>query len=141
MLELFTIIYVNEEEILNIVILLEFFLFWKTVFYYFNIEIYDVVINSELFNGELFKVMELVGIVVEFFFSWRNFLRDFISFFILFVYFDDSVLVVVEVFTWVNNFSYSYLKESGFFYVSFEMILILVFRYMYISVFDVFKTD
>lgn len=141
MLELFTIIYVNEEEILNIVILLEFFLFWKIFFYYFNIEIYDVVINSELFNGELFKVMELVGIVVEFFFSWRNFLRDFISFFILFVYFDDSVLVVVEVFTWVNNFSYSYLKESGFFYVSFEMILILVFRYMYISVFDVFKTD
>lgn len=141
MLELFTIIYVNEEEILNIVILLEFFLFWKIFFYYFNIEIYDVVINSELFNGELFKVMELVGIVVEFFFSWRNFLRDFISFFILFVYFDDSVLVVVEVFTWVNNFSYSYLKESGFFYVLFEMILILVFRYMYISVFDVFKTD
>lgn len=141
MLELFTIIYVNEEEILNIVILLEFFLFWKIFFYYFNIEIYDVVINSELFNGELFKVMELVGIVVEFFFSWRNFLRDFISFFILFVYFDDSVLVVVEVFTWVNNFLYSYLKESGFFYVSFEMILILVFRYMYISVFDVFKTD
>lgn len=141
MLELFTIIYVNEEEILNIVILLEFFLFWKIFFYYFNIEIYDVVINSELFNGELFKVMELVGIVVEFFFSWRNFLRDFISFFILFVYFDDSVLVVVEVFTWVNNFSYSYLKESGFFYVSFEMILILVFRYMYILVFDVFKTD
>lgn len=141
MLELFTIIYVNEEEILNIVILLEFFLFWKIFFYYFNIEIYDVVINSELFNGELFKVMELVGIVVEFFFSWRNFLRDFISFLILFVYFDDSVLVVVEVFTWVNNFSYSYLKESGFFYVSFEMILILVFRYMYISVFDVFKTD
>lgn len=141
MLELFTIIYVNEEEILNIVILLEFFLFWKIFFYYFNIEIYDVVINSELFNGELFKVMELVGIVVEFFFSWRNFLRDFISFFILFVYFDDSVLVVVEVFTWVNNFSYSYLKESGFFYVSFEMILILVFRYMYISVFDVFKID
>lgn len=141
MLELFTIIYVNEEEILNIVILLEFFLFWKIFFYYFNIEVYDVVINSELFNGELFKVMELVGIVVEFFFSWRNFLRDFISFFILFVYFDDSVLVVVEVFTWVNNFSYSYLKESGFFYVLFEMILILVFRYMYISVFDVFKTD
>lgn len=141
MLELFTIIYVNEEEILNIVILLEFFLFWKIFFYYFNIEIYDVVINSELFNGELFKVMELVGIVVEFFFSWRNFLRDFISFFILFVYFDDSVLVVVEVFTWVNNFSYSYLKESGFFYVSFEMILILVFRYMYILVFDVFKID
>lgn len=141
MLELFTIIYVNEEEILNIVILLEFFLFWKIFFYYFNIEIYDVVINSELFNGELFKVMELVGIVVEFFFSWRNFLRDFISFFILFVYFDDSVLVVVEVFTWVNNFSYSCLKESGFFYVSFEMILILVFRYMYILVFDVFKTD
>lgn len=141
MLELFTIIYVNEEEILNIVILLEFFLFWKIFFYYFNIEIYDVVINSELFNGELFKVMELVGIVVEFFFSWRNFLRDFISFFILFVYFDDSVLVVVEVFTWVNNFSYSYLKESGFFYVSFEMILILVFWYMYILVFDVFKTD
>lgn len=141
MLELFTIIYVNEEEILNIVILLEFFLFWKIFFYYFNIEIYDVVINSELFNGELFKVMELVGIVVEFFFLWRNFLRDFISFFILFVYFDDSVLVVVEVFTWVNNFSYSYLKESGFFYVSFEMILILVFRYMYILVFDVFKTD
>lgn len=141
MLELFTIIYVNEEEILNIVILLEFFLFWKIFFYYFNIEIYDVVINSELFNGELFKVMELVGIVVEFFFSWRNFLRDFISFLILFVYFDDSVLVVVEVFTWVNNFSYSYLKESGFFYVSFEMILILVFRYMYILVFDVFKTD
>lgn len=141
MLELFTIIYVNEEEILNIVILLEFFLFWKIFFYYFNIEIYDVVINSELFNGELFKVMELVGIVVEFFFSWRNFLRDFISFFILFVYFDDSVLVVVEVFTWVNNFSYSYLKESGFFYVLFEMILILVFRYMYILVFDVFKTD
>lgn len=140
MLELFTIIYVNEE-ILNIVILLEFFLFWKIFFYYFNIEIYDVVINSELFNGELFKVMELVGIVVEFFFSWRNFLRDFISFFILFVYFDDSVLVVVEVFTWVNNFSYSYLKESGFFYVLFEMILILVFRYMYILVFDVFKTD
>lgn len=141
MLELFTIIYVNEEEILNIVILLEFFLFWKIFFYYFNIEIYDVVINSELFNGELFKVMELVGIVVEFFFSWRNFLRDFISFFILFVYFDDSVLVVVEVFTWVNNFLYSYLKESGFFYVFFEMILILVFRYMYILVFDVFKTD
>lgn len=141
MLELFTIIYVNEEEILNIVILLEFFLFWKIFFYYFNIEIYDVVINSELFNGELFRVMELVGIVVEFFFSWRNFLRDFISFFILFVYFDDSVLVVVEVFTWVNNFSYSYLKESGFFYVLFEMILILVFRYMYILVFDVFKTD
>lgn len=141
MLELFTIIYVNEEEILNIVILLEFFLFWKIFFYYFNIEIYDVVINSELFNGELFKVMELVGIVVEFFFSWRNFLRDFISFFILFVYFDDSVLVVVEVFTWVNNFSYSYLKESGFLYVFFEMILILVFRYMYILVFDVFKTD
>lgn len=141
MLELFTIIYVNEEEILNIVILLEFFLFWKIFFYYFNIEIYDVVINSELFNGELFKVMELVGIVVEFFFSWRNFLRDFISFFIFFVYFDDSVLVVVEVFTWVNNFSYSYLKESGFFYVLFEMILILVFRYMYILVFDVFKTD
>lgn len=141
MLELFTIIYVNEEEILNIVILLEFFLFWKIFFYYFNIEIYDVVINSELFNGELFKVMELVGIVVEFFFSWRNFLRDFISFFILFVYFDDSVLVVVEVFTWVNNFSYSYLKESGFFYVFFEMILILVLRYMYILVFDVFKTD
>lgn len=141
MLELFTIIYVNEEEILNIVILLEFFLFWKIFFYYFNIEIYDVVINSELFNGELFKVMELVGIVVEFFFSWRNFLRDFILFLILFVYFDDSVLVVVEVFTWVNNFSYSYLKESGFFYVLFEMILILVFRYMYILVFDVFKTD
>lgn len=141
MLELFTIIYVNEEEILNIVILLEFFLFWKIFFYYFNIEIYDVVINSELFNGELFKVMELVGIVVEFFFSWRNFLRDFISFLILFVYFDDSVLVVVEVFMWVNNFSYSYLKESGFFYVLFEMILILVFRYMYILVFDVFKTD
>lgn len=136
-----TITYANEEETPNTVTPLELPLPWKTPSHHSNIETHDVVTNSELSNGELPKAMEPVGTAAESFFPWRNFPRDPIPFSTSLAYSDDSAPVVAEAPTWVNNLSYSHLKESGSPYASPEMTLIPVSRHMHTSVFDVFKTD
>lgn len=89
--------------------------------------------------SELSKVPESTVTAAESVFPWKNFPRDPIPFSTSLVYSDDSAPVVAEAPTWVNNLSYSHLKESGSPYASPEVTLIPETRQHHASVFDVFK--
>ena len=91
--------------------------------------------------GELPKAIEPLVTAAESVFPWRNFPRDPIPFSQSLAFSDDSAPIVAEAPTWVNNLSYSHLKESGSPYASPEVTLIPVARHNHASVFDIFKTE
>ncbi|XP_062610042.1 sodium/hydrogen exchanger 3-like [Saccostrea cucullata] len=87
------------------------------------------------------NTVEPIVTAAESVFPWKKFPRDPIPFSSSLAYSDDSAPIVAEAPTWVNNLSYSHLKESGSPYASPEVTLIPEHRQNHTSIFDLFKRD